>query len=281
MASLMLAVEFGTFLIFMACLIHAFKKGKKYVFLLFIVFLYSILFENLNMMLSANKPAGYYYSQGFHLFIGDLPIFVAFSWASLIYSAYFLTNSLGVKESSKPFVDALLVLLVDLAIDVFAIRFGFWYWRGYSFHEGWFGVPANNYMGWFLVTFFFSLMYRKLTSAKMNERLRYPLLVFSTFGAYLLVFLAFALIEPVSSYLTKSYEMLLVVLLALLSLLFIRKGGKPKTSENIDWLVRVPFYLFGFYGLINFYGEGVLFTMAFLSLVFVEVLVILRSRIKR
>jgi uncharacterized membrane protein len=282
MLDLFIVTEVGVALIFLACLVHSMRKGKRYLFLLLLALAYAILFENLNIALSDGKMGSYYYNPNLSFFIFDLPVFVALAWSSLIYSTYFLTESIGVKEFSKPFVDALLVVLVDLAVDVFAIRFGFWHWRGYSLTEGWFGVPASNFIGWLLVVFFFMFFYRRISQLKIKPSAKYALQFLSILPAYLLELASFSILEPLAAVLTKKYELLVFLFLVAVFLFFIRKGKKNKNPrENIHLFVRVPFYLFGFYGMMKFYSTGVVFSLAFVVLVTVEAVVAIRASLKR
>jgi len=59
-------------------------------------------------------------------------------------------------------VDAVLVIMLDLAFDAVAIRMGMWTWVGVAPDQGWFGVPAGNFYAWLFVTLGFCLLSRWL-----------------------------------------------------------------------------------------------------------------------
>jgi hypothetical protein len=66
---------------------------------------------------------------------------------------------------TRPVLDGLLALNIDLALDAIAIRLGFWDW-GQGLEFQYFGVPYANFWAWFWVIFFFSLGYRLLARRK-------------------------------------------------------------------------------------------------------------------
>ncbi|MBW2967592.1 carotenoid biosynthesis protein, partial [Candidatus Woesearchaeota archaeon] len=163
MSMLHVGIEFAMILLFLIVLfdaIYSFAENKKKLLLLILAFVYALVFENLNMYLAGGRLGAYFYSNEFIFFIFDTPLFIALAWASLIYTAMHISDMLNLKTLVKPFLDALLVVLVDLTLDVVAVRQELCTWVGYSHHHGWFGVPADNFIGWLLVVFTFSFLFR-------------------------------------------------------------------------------------------------------------------------
>lgn len=70
-----------------------------------------------------------------------------------------ISDSTGLPERVRPFLDALLAVLLDLSLDAIAIRIGYWKWM-IRLDEGWFGVPAGNLWAWMWVAFFYSAFAR-------------------------------------------------------------------------------------------------------------------------
>jgi hypothetical protein len=75
------------------------------------------------------------------------------------------SNASSLPYWTRPVLDGLLALNIDLALDAIAIRLGFWDW-GQGFQFQYFGVPYANFWAWFWVIFFFSFGYRLLGRRK-------------------------------------------------------------------------------------------------------------------
>lgn len=115
------------------------------------------------MLRYANTAGGYHYHpQSWFMVLGDVPLYIPLAWGFIISTSMRLTDQLGIKAWARPFADALLALLIDASLDAVAIRLKFWYWHGVSLDDAFFGVPADNFLGWLLVTFTFSLLTRGL-----------------------------------------------------------------------------------------------------------------------
>jgi hypothetical protein len=104
----------------------------------------------------------YHYSPDWVLVLDRAPLVIGLTWALLIAGAMRITDALGVRRWTAPFVDAVLVIMLDLAFDAVAIRMGMWTWVGISPDQGWFGVPAGNFYAWLFVTVGFSFLSRWL-----------------------------------------------------------------------------------------------------------------------
>jgi hypothetical protein len=94
--------------------------------------------------------------------VDGAPLAVALGWAVIIYSSMRFSNQIGLPESARPILDALLALNIDLALDAVAIRLGMWVWVGVGLDQQWFGVPWANFWAWFIVVWAFSGFIRAL-----------------------------------------------------------------------------------------------------------------------
>ena len=129
--------------------------------------LYGLAFESIAV------AAGFYSYAPFTLSVGHAPLVIGVGWAVIGFSAMRFSDSLNMPQASKPFLDALLALLIDLGMDAVAIRdrytfegetfegetLGMWNW-GLALDEQWFGVPYANFMAWWLVVFVMSAALR-------------------------------------------------------------------------------------------------------------------------
>ena len=119
--------------------------------LLIVAFAYGLVLEMLNMFAFET----YSYNSDFALRVFGAPLAIGFFWALILVLSMKITDALGVSAWAKPFSDGALCVLVDLAMDVVAIRLEYWTWT-LPLDEGFFGVPANNFYSWIFVAICFS-----------------------------------------------------------------------------------------------------------------------------
>jgi len=272
-----LAIEIGLALMYVVCLIYILKKDKSMMLFFVSSTFYALLFENMNILLSYNSIGGYYYNSNFEIFIAHLPLFVALAWSIIIYTSLKIASSLGLKKSSIPFAAALLVLLVDLAIDVVAIRLNYWFWIGYNFREGYFGVPANNFIGWLLVSFTWFYFDQRFNPKK--AWLKYFFMPFLSYFAFFVIFILISFTESLFA-LDKTNQLLVLCFLLLTFFIFLRKERKVSKIDYTIYLLRVPFYFFGVFFLMKekMYEENVLLLLFSIIFIAVEVALVLGER---
>lgn len=89
-----------------------------------------------------------------------VPFWGSVAWGYFIYSAMQTSSRIAMPWYVRPLMDGLLVLTFDWILDPVAVQFGFWVWE----QPGeFFGIPLDNYFGWFMVAASFSFVYRWLT----------------------------------------------------------------------------------------------------------------------
>ncbi|MFA5178286.1 MAG: carotenoid biosynthesis protein [Candidatus Paceibacterota bacterium] len=103
----------------------------------------------------------YYYSDLFLIKIFNVPLTIGLGWAVIVYCAMLLSDQYDIPWKLRPFLDALTALLLDLSMDIVAIRIGFWHWAIPQGQE-WYGVPFENLVGWIFVVLSFSYLVRFL-----------------------------------------------------------------------------------------------------------------------
>jgi hypothetical protein len=156
-----LLFEFTVYILFVLCFANAWSRGGGFVAELIGGLVFGILLEYIN----ANYLADYHYGQ-FLVMLKNIPLCIGTGWAVIIYSSMALSDKTGIKSRTRPFIDALLALNIDLSMDIIAIRIGsgMWVW-GWANEQArwtseWFGVPFGNFFGWFFVVLFYSGMLR-------------------------------------------------------------------------------------------------------------------------
>jgi len=86
-----------------------------------------------------------------------VPVWGSLTWGMLIYGAMTLSSAMAGPLVARCMFDALLVLTIDWILDPLASWVSFWTWQTPG---PWFGIPLDNFAGWFLLVFSFSFMNR-------------------------------------------------------------------------------------------------------------------------
>lgn len=249
--------ELLTILLFMACFWHAFSqkngKGLELVFaLIFGVFLEWMTIQQLE---------AYQYGE-FFLMLDGAPLCIGLGWAVIIYSGMEFVGHLEMPDYARPFLVGMLALNLDLAMDVIAIRLGFWNWV-IPLDWQWFGVPWGNFWAWYIVVVSYSgflYWFRNILKQKKSGWLRrtYPFFAF----------LAAVVILAITNFVFANVFARTELVSAMSMLLIILAGGvilyvvKPelKNDAYVDKVIlAVPltfhifFTIFGFAG--GFYAN--------------------------
>lgn len=136
------------------CLHHAWRQGLANVLRLFAGILFGVILE----LATIRQLDAYEYGQ-FLIMVLDVPLCIGVAWSCILYSVMEFSDASSLPYWTRPILDGLLALNIDLALDAIAIRLGFWDWgRGLDFQ--YFGVPYPNFWAWFWVISSFSFGYR-------------------------------------------------------------------------------------------------------------------------
>ncbi|WP_036605593.1 carotenoid biosynthesis protein [Paenibacillus assamensis] len=96
----------------------------------------------------------YHYTPLFGFAIGGVPLAIACAWVGVVYTALLLSSG------SNRWLRAVQVggwtVLLDLVLDPVANAREFWIWHA---QEGYFGVPYVNFVSWFFISGFMSLLF--------------------------------------------------------------------------------------------------------------------------
>ena len=146
--------ELIIYLQFALCLHHASKQGMAKLLRLFAGVLFGVTLE----LATIRQLHAYEYGQ-FIIMVLDVPLCIGIAWSCILYSAMEFSDASSLPYWTRPILDGLLALNIDLALDAVAIRLSFWDW-GEGLQFQYFGVPYANFWAWFWVVFSFSLGYR-------------------------------------------------------------------------------------------------------------------------
>jgi len=130
-------------------------KNKVRIIELFSCLVFGMILEIGNTYLAHT----YSYSPNFFFQIFNVPMVIGFGWAVIVYSAMLLSDQYNIPWKIRPIMDALTALILDLSMDIVAIRLGFWNWS-IPLDQEWYGVPFENLIGWVFVVFTFSFTMR-------------------------------------------------------------------------------------------------------------------------
>lgn len=160
-----LFLEVAATVLFVGAAIAALRRGRLPFLELISAAAFGLLLEEGDQLIYQT----YHYSPDWVLVLDRAPLVIGLTWALLIAGAMRITDALGVRRWTAPFVDAVLVIMLDLAFDAVAIRMGMWTWVGIEPQQGWYGVPAGNFYAWLFVTLGFSLLSRWLRDRSIRR----------------------------------------------------------------------------------------------------------------
>ena len=161
-----LFLEIAATLIFVGAALAALRRGRLPFLELISAAAFGLLLEESSQLIFET----YNYSPDWVLVLDRAPLVIGLTWALLIAGAMRITDALGVRRWTASFVDAALVIMLDLAFDAVAIRLGMWTWVDIGPTDGWFGVQAGNFYTWLFVTFGFSVLTRWLRDRAARRR---------------------------------------------------------------------------------------------------------------
>jgi uncharacterized membrane protein len=168
--------------------------NKSFIIIAVMIFFSSLIIEMLGVHTGVIFGK-YWYGQTLGTQVLNVPLVIGANWLLLIYCSSITTQTfvrmiikkLPVKFQSvrlllSAFCSALLMVILDLLIEPVAIRLDFWHWQNEQ-------IPTQNYLTWFLLSFFLSYIFLKGKFLK-NNPLAF-LLLFLQFSFFLIINLFF------------------------------------------------------------------------------------------
>ena len=239
--------EIVIYLLFGACLVHAWKRGLNFVTELFGGLMFGLILEYVNVAFLVDYRYG-----RFLVMIADIPLAIGVGWAVIIYTSMALSDRFGLNNWTRPMADAFLALNIDLPMDVIAIRLGDgmwgWGWADQSarWTSEWFGVPFGNFFGWFFVVFLYSATLRFARYVTVQKKLKN---VWKTAYPFMAVVISEILLMSLIIALILVGEMgvpswLIFVIPVAISAAFLVFFGKPKPCDSpTGWIIHaVPLF---------------------------------------
>lgn len=103
----------------------------------------------------------YQYGEGMGFKVFNVPLIIGVNWVLLSYCAGVI-GAIFRSSTVRAFAGAVCMTLLDFAIEPVAIHLDFWHWSSAY-------VPLQNYIAWFLVSFFILLIFYRLKFRKTNS----------------------------------------------------------------------------------------------------------------
>lgn len=207
------------FILFSICCFDAYQK--KELPLVIIGVIYGIALENLTIL-----TLSFYEYGPFYFILADTPLAIGLAWSVIIYSAIRIAKLKVQGIFPQAALSAIIAVVLDLGMDVIAIREGYWIWK----HGGyWFGVPFLNFVAWVVVVLVFTWVYQFCGGQAKSTRSSLTALVVSLLvlipGDWLLL-----------TYTHETQHLVLFLLMFTYCIYVVRKGA----LTPIDRSVLVP-----------------------------------------
>jgi uncharacterized membrane protein len=169
---------YSVFFLFALVFFHCYiiKGFSKSIIFFSITLTFGFLSELIGTVWGAIYGAYYYLPRPPLMIFDSVPIQTPFSWSVIIYTCYCLTNIIVGSYKIKPIeftkygkdftvflsivmlslIDAIAAMNIDMMMDPIAANHS-WVW---IFGGPYYGVPITNFIGWFSVTFFSTIIFR-------------------------------------------------------------------------------------------------------------------------
>lgn len=104
----------------------------------------------------------YAYGDTLGLKLFDVPLVMGLNWLTLVYSVGVIFNRWNISTWIKAALGACVLMFLDFFIEPIAIHYDYWSWKTVS-------VPVQNYVAWFIISFFFLIFFYTLNFKKENK----------------------------------------------------------------------------------------------------------------
>lgn len=168
--------EIGVVLFLVWMLKHAWQEGRRWAATLVFGVVFGVVLEVLIVNGDRQGHVMYKYCTDiFWAVVLDVPIAIGVGWGIVLYASAWTAQRLELEWYWRPFAAALLAISIDLTLDPLAHRFGLWTWLRFNGDHGtlipdkgpgantlldYYGVPYDNFLGWFLVVFLYTFVVR-------------------------------------------------------------------------------------------------------------------------
>ena len=165
----------STLLVFAVAVLHAGRRlgWKRMLILLALTFGVSLLFESVGVMTGLVYGPYHYTEQLGTKFLGLVPLFVPLGWFLMSYPSFVIADwiipsslTFGKRVLGIAALGGLIMTSWDLVVDPVRVQSGQWVWEA---RGQYFGVPLQNYLGWWLTTFVTFILFLSITRYTSSE----------------------------------------------------------------------------------------------------------------
>ncbi len=167
----MLAGDMLTIALASLCFVHAWQRRGLFLATVFLVgsFVFTGVEETMWILLGRFGPTGtYYFTRGFFWFL-ETPVNACIGWFLLAYATMWVAELVlpAAAAGWRAAVAGLIAMNLDLWIDPVQTHPAFrsWVWADLSGGLQVLSIPVTNFIGWFLLIFFFALVFDRLPSS--------------------------------------------------------------------------------------------------------------------
>ena len=169
-------VPFHLLLMLVLMIITAWDKSSDIVRFVFWVYLASFFIE----VVGVNTGlifGSYTYGTALGFKLWATPLLIGLNWLILVYCAGVFLEKFNLKSKWLfAAVGAGILLGLDFLIEPVAVRYDYWSWSGST-------IPVQNYLGWYIFSFFLFRIFSDLNFRKKNNAA--IVLLFSQIGFFL------------------------------------------------------------------------------------------------
>lgn len=103
----------------------------------------------------------YYYGENLGVKWYEVPVIIGINWVMLTIICSSVISYLKLNKYISIFLSAILMLILDLLIEPFAIVSDYWYWSG--------DIPISNFVTWFIIALFLQFVWFSFKLAEKNK----------------------------------------------------------------------------------------------------------------
>ncbi len=140
-----------------------FHPNKDRNFYRFIILVYCAGFAIEMLGVQSGKIFGsYHYGNMLGFKVKETPLIIGLNWVVLTYCTGTIVQNLSQSFFVRSLLGATLMVAFDFFIEWYAPHADFWYWQNDV-------IPLQNFLAWFVFSFFFNLLFCSLQLEKKNS----------------------------------------------------------------------------------------------------------------
>ncbi|MHA2252575.1 MAG: carotenoid biosynthesis protein [Candidatus Kariarchaeaceae archaeon] len=241
---------FYVLLFVLSILYYRQKKDWRTIIEMFSIALFALLIEITSIFIYE----AYHYSPHFILQLGvkgnNVPVVISLCWSMIITSSMKVSDTINLNEKTRPLLDALIALNIDLSMDAIAIRIegGFWTWNNYLDNDinynSFIGVKYGNFIGWYFIVLIFSALLR-LGRLKLKDINLYLCTYLGTipFIAFIPFYVCFEAIQQLHKIINiRGFFAITILLLISVAILFQVRAYMSETPQKNGKTNKISIY---------------------------------------